>query len=255
MAWNGTVTCSECYRTGHNKAGCPRRKERYQEALAIPEADRDWGQQRLVDSYESSKKRRSSRKCSYCSEAGHNRRKCTALSEHTGHVARQQAAFRMAFLEHVHDIGLQVGALVQQTGNHRAGAHVVLNIHWDNIDITQCGSNGLLRFIQTRPLSDLGNSRARTHSFTLKSPDTWATGPRYAGPQDRWQEDSYGIDVIGATHTPAQPPEGWLTGPGHIKEFFKDRAAWQWPTKPGDNYYSCEWWDLGEQNQEIKESS
>ena len=78
MAWNGTVTCSECYNTGHNRNGCPRRKERHAEALALPEGEREYYQRRLIEDFA----RKKQRKCSYCDEQGHNRRSCQKLKEH-----------------------------------------------------------------------------------------------------------------------------------------------------------------------------
>jgi|TARA_R110000824_G_scaffold185997_17_gene367178 hypothetical protein len=260
MAWNGTVTCSECYQTGHNKAGCSRRKERYEKALAIPKGEREWQQTRLIENYENSKKRRSTRKCTYCSESGHNRRKCVPLINHIAYVVRQQKAFRAAFLEHVHSVGLHAGSLVQRSGysanQQRSVPFVVTAIHWDNVDITTCGPHGLVRLIEVCPLTDLGGIRGdRSHqTFTLKSPDTWRTGPQWPIPEGRYQENSYSVDVIGPAFTPAEPPQGWLEGSGRIKEYFNDRHSWQWPTKDNDTYYSCNWWDV-EENQEIKESS
>ena len=31
MSWNGTVRCSICYKSGHNKSGCPQVAEDYEE--------------------------------------------------------------------------------------------------------------------------------------------------------------------------------------------------------------------------------
>ena len=30
MSYNGTVTCSHCYRQGHNKSGCPELKKAFE---------------------------------------------------------------------------------------------------------------------------------------------------------------------------------------------------------------------------------
>jgi len=255
MAWNGTVTCSECYRTGHNKNGCPQRKERYQEALAMPEEERGWRERRVIQDFEDKKLRSTTRKCSYCGTSGHNRRKCEQLAEHSGYVQRQQVAFRAAFLEHLRDVGLNTGCLVKGTGDYvnNNPLSIVMEIHWDTVTVTRCG-NGINRFIVARPLTEIGNARSY-ESYTLNRPDHWPVGEDFPAQENCWQEKSYAGKVVGPCEEPVNPPEGWLIDEKAVKEFFKERESWQWPTEnSASTYHSCNWWNL-EENQELKKTA
>ena len=66
MSYNGTVRCSYCYNTGHNRRSCPKLKK------YIEENPDSW---RAIQAKES-KKRASNRRCSWCNETGHNARTC-----------------------------------------------------------------------------------------------------------------------------------------------------------------------------------
>lgn len=52
MSWNGTVRCSHCYQTGHNRRGCPKLteeiKQRYDRAYAVRDEIRGMTDEELV---------------------------------------------------------------------------------------------------------------------------------------------------------------------------------------------------------------
>jgi len=255
MSWNNTVTCSECYQTGHNRAGCPRRKERYQEALAKPEEERGYYENSLIREMEAKKNSNTKRRCSYCAESGHNRRKCEPLAEHSEHVQRQQTAFRTAFLEHIREIGLNIGCLFKGTGDYvsKNALGIVIDINWNEVSVTNC-SSGIQRFVRARPLSKLTHNRSYD-SYSIHRPDHWPIGETFPTKENCWLETSYSGEVVGPSETPIEPPSGWLTDTQPVKEFFKDRALWQWPTEnSANNYNSCNWWNL-EENQELKKTA
>ena len=253
MSWNRTVTCSECYQTGHNRAGCPRRKERYQEALARPEEERGYYENSLIREMEAKKNSNTKRKCSYCGESGHNRRKCEPLAEHTGYVQLQQEAFRAAFLEHIRKIGLNIGSLFKGTGAYTSDISlgVVVDIDWNEISITHL-AGGLQRFLKVRPLSQL-NVDGSLHSCCITRPDHWPIGENFPTKETAWVEMRYSGEVLGPTDTPVEPPYGWLTDTQPVKEFFKDRERWQWPNE-NSNHYSCYWWNIDD-NQLLKKTA
>ncbi len=251
MAWNGTVTCGVCYKTGHNRRGCPTLKSRHEQALATKEEDRTYYDQRLIREFENKERSNKSRKCTYCGEKGHNRRSCTILKVHMGHVKKQEVAFRTAFVEHLNELGLNVGSLVQGVGTSISGEYrtaVVTDILWDNISIVKAYIM-MPRFLKVQPLKAFSDPRVTTY-FNITSPDSWPTGPKWssAANSNRWEEDYYKCEVLGSTGTDAKAPHGWIDDMTHVKEFFKDRESYQWPDDQqddcGGSYYSCEWWDL-----------
>jgi len=252
MSWNGTVTCRECYKTGHNRRGCPRRKERHQEALAKPEGEREYYDDRIIREFENDKKRRSKpRTCSYCKrQAGHNRRKCPELAEHTAYVQKQQVAFRKTFLEHIQGLGLNVGALVRRPGSDNARVHIVTEIRWDLVHIKNW-AEGTTCFIGTRPIAQLGNPRSYKWA-TVLAPESWPVGATWnRGHRDA--EERYITEVISSSRDTIEPPSGWLTSENATKKIFEDRESWQWPREECSyDSYRCDYWNLEEKEQKLE---
>jgi hypothetical protein len=147
--YNGSVRCSHCYETGHNKRTCPdytetllRRLEQYRQA-AIENPDIADGYMVSVEriaaqigkrtgtnplSGEKITKRGPTRKCSYCkykhgswtdAGLGHTRRTCPELKEDYSDAVTVNAAYRAGILENMRKIGLGTGALISQVvGGH-----------------------------------------------------------------------------------------------------------------------------------------
>ncbi len=256
MAWNGTVTCSECYNTGHNRSGCPKRKERYKEALALPEEEREYYHRSIIREVENKKQRSTTRKCSYCDTQGHNRRKCEKLIEHMDVVIRMQKSFRTNLLDHFNNIGMNLGALVIPEGEYvnddQKVPMMVTDINWKYCNVMQ---GELTRMIVAVPLRSFNNDRSRSQ-YTIQGDPEWPTGPRWSHDQS-YSLRSYGVQVVAAGPGDVVPPSGWLDDTQGIKEWFKDRATWQW-TREGDEYNSSFWWKLEEdfeENQELKKTA
>ena len=71
MSYNGTVRCSYCHTTGHNRRSCPELKKYCEE-----NPDSNWAK------FETHRKaRKSKRRCGHCGETGHNKRTCPELAE------------------------------------------------------------------------------------------------------------------------------------------------------------------------------
>ncbi len=260
MSWNNTVTCSYCYRSGHNRRGCPTRRARLNEALLKPEEQREYADLNIIQEYERRSKDSRTRKCTYCGKEGHNRRSCEPLKAHTEHVVRQEIAFRKAFVKHINELGLNVGSLVvphDQSENQRGYVedvpHLVTKIKWDLISICKARVS-FDRFVVARPVHDLMSDR-RSAFLNITAPDHWPTGKQWHGNDQRWQEHHYGLKVVSSVSDKAEPPEGWLTDTQLLKEFFKDREDWMWPSEENgrgrSDYYGCDWWDL-EKDQELE---
>ena len=103
--------CSFCHERGHTKASCPtytahieRRRANY--------GDDDWH----VKNYDAKKRKKAesakNRKCSYCREGGHTRRKCSALQADISTTREILVEFRRNWLNRCVEEGLGNGALI-----------------------------------------------------------------------------------------------------------------------------------------------
>jgi len=129
LSWNNTVTCSWCYKTGHNKNGCPDRKEYIQRNPDSYEARRD--QQR----------KSRGRKCGYCEETGHTRRTCPALKQDREGLMIKNIRMRAQVYNYLQEQGLAPGALFTVTHwNHGDSTAMVERIQWQKIRV----DNGFL---------------------------------------------------------------------------------------------------------------
>ena len=265
MSWSGTVYCGYCNGKGHNRRGCEQyknaQKERYDSAMRTPEEERTYYDNIAIERWEKRQQKKSEpRRCTYCTDLGHNRRTCEKLKVHMEHVLKQEFAFRKAFVEHINEIGLNVGCLI---GPHDDNArkqirdipHLVMSIRWQEITITEA-RHSLNRFVMARPIDDLVSDRQLT-GFNIHPPEHWPTGTQWVPMSDtnRWQEQYYGLQVVSGMPGSIEPPAGWLEDPKAVKDFFKERESWQWPSENNvSDYYKCDWWVL-EEDQELKKSA
>jgi len=136
MSWNKTVTCSYCYKTGHNKTGCPKLKKYISENPNSYEASRAQSKKNRV------------RTCSYCKQPGHNRKTCEMLSENRANLHARNKKFRAAMLTHLKNYGIGVGALAEweedSWGSLRYGEPIrgiVNSIRWRELNIWQAATS------------------------------------------------------------------------------------------------------------------
>ena len=243
MAWNGTVTCSECWKTGHNKNGCPRRKERYEAALAMPHEERGYSERRIIQDMEYKKERNSSRRCSYCNEQGHNRRSCPKLKEHFAIIAEMNRDYRTKLVEWVQEQGLNAGALLRTPESTLC---FVSGLAWDHINIWQ---GEIPRFILAKPVSALGDRYQ--NQYTISDNPDWPTGTKWKH-SDSYSARSYLAEVVGPVNTPVVAPDGWVEDTQPVKEFFKSRRLYDW-TEDASHYNSHDWWRLAAEEKNSQE--
>ena len=105
MSYHGSVYCGWCCTKGHNKRGCPERKEYIRANPDSYEARKQQGE-------EQRRKERGARKCSYCDTAGHNRKTCTFLRSDRQFIVAHYKERRSTIAEKLVQEGLGVGALV-----------------------------------------------------------------------------------------------------------------------------------------------
>ena len=97
MSWNGTVRCGHCYKSGHNKRGCPEIKKKIAADPNCWEAQHGAGKPR---------------QCSYCDKSGHNRKTCPPRKTHEALYRSDNQLWRRAFEKWAVAEGLGYGALI-----------------------------------------------------------------------------------------------------------------------------------------------
>lgn len=129
--------CGWCYMYGHNRATCPEYTESVKTSAEY-EVERNEGKNTidLCDQYyqrEYAKRtkttvlldgtkldhplrtrRQSTRTCSYCGNAGHNRRKCEEYDAWSENVVKVTSDYRKAIKKQLQGSGWSIGALVQE---------------------------------------------------------------------------------------------------------------------------------------------
>ena len=203
--YNGTVRCSHCYNSGHNKRSCPQKLERMQKHYETEKAaggahvDYYAGQlarQTGVNPETGAKQRRRTeygRTCSYCKESGHNRRKCGTLATDRVRYAALTQKVRAEQRALMVEQGCGVGAMVQteQYGDVAmwlGSAINITNVHPKNIRVgmTLRPINPALRVAGKTicPESDQSTynsykvlSPVTASQITTQLPDDWETSP------------------------------------------------------------------------------
>ena len=271
MAWNGTVTCGYCYRTGHNRRSCPEIKRIVAEGRKKKDEERGYLERSLIREADMRKATTRVRKCSYCDRPGHNRRSCPTLKAHKGYVMKQEVAFRTAMLAHIRALGLAVGGLVlNDSRNQKRGPSdlthgrpgqppmFIEEIMWEHLSITTA-HDSIPYFLKVKSLRkfDQPTGRAMDQLYkTINAPleawdiveDGWKRDEESEG--NRWHEYRHACVVI--SHAPqfAKPPEDWLSCDIQVNKHFEEREAWMWPSnedmaeKTHRPYYSCDWWKV-----------
>tara|TARA_R110002110_G_scaffold318627_3_gene531415 strand:+ start:5665 stop:6387 length:723 start_codon:yes stop_codon:yes gene_type:complete len=196
MSWNGTVTCSYCHESGHNKAGCSRYTAKIEEWRAA-------GCMGIaVRRYDAKKERKQTsaknRKCSWCSETTHNRRTCPAYKVSFAAFQGAQAQYTRDYVKALAAGGLTPGSMFHMgLGEHaNPNPHIIATVDWDRIIWWQ-KRNYTLRYLsadqlgtgyrgrQFSPLDQLrGQSRDRTH-LTVVVPGNEASFLQSV-PKDIW---------------------------------------------------------------------
>ena len=155
MSYNGTVRCSWCYKSGHNKRTCPEyteilKKRAIQEINGDNDYDGYWGRQynkrvndglyadgsAMSDEHLNQAKVRGGkvRRCTYCGSKGHNRRTCPTLKANKEAYVEAAIAFRHRLVGAMRSAGVGVGALVQTERWGDTYCWMITKINWGSID-------------------------------------------------------------------------------------------------------------------------
>lgn len=254
-----TVHCSYCHEKGHNKSSCPGRKERIEELRAL-HGDEHYS----VRQYDRKKARQkatgSNRKCSYCSEGGHNRATCTVLKEHMAETKVKNSEFRKAVYKSLCDHGIGIGAIVSSDNFTRTvnpesysdGVYrvpqVVVNINWAGIntwnrevwyfDSPTTNPDGTQQApIFTLPFDRLSqthgswkNAMGYPFDEELLRLFLGAADFKYLADGSHWRAKHIGNHflTVESPVPPTAPPAGWLESEDkRIKHVYEQRKSWQ----------------------------
>ncbi len=128
------VYCGHCGQRGHNRLGCPDRKQ------AARENPDGYIARQIAREQEIRKRAVESRTCSYCSQPGHNRRGCPTLKSDKEHILVRQQNYIDNFMSACGDAGFGLGALVRIPQGPTSDPWrqevlaLVSKFNWDNID-------------------------------------------------------------------------------------------------------------------------
>ncbi len=267
--FRGTVTCGACYGQGHNKRSCPRLTERLENnykhlADAIANGGgSSWDETRAErmamqiakrtgtnpKTGEILVKRGPKRRCSYCKYqqpydedhgVGHTRRTCAAMKEDRRAAIAGTALMRKAVLEHMQEVGVGVGALIQQrmsgyfpdpknpgetTWDRREVATMVRSIQWDAITVfdpqasifitqrvNEFGTN-TQQYVELPYIYDDTGERMRvSEDGVISATEGNIIGTWYVGPHEN--ENTYNRKRLlsGVSGATIKPPANWLSG-------------------------------------------
>lgn len=173
MSYNGTVRCSYCYQTGHNRRKCPdltaRIKSQYEGNIGMAKEERERGNESAAEWYDdraedhrqqyikrtkidlatgekvSNKAAQAVRlkkvTCGYCGERGHTRRTCEAVKIDKQVFIEAARHTRLAALEKAREIGIGLNSIVplKLWGYHNGeyGNHVthryIQSVEWNRV--------------------------------------------------------------------------------------------------------------------------
>ena len=204
--YNGTIRCGYCHGEGHNSRTCPTKLERLQRNFEnAKESDSYvdyYGRQiakmtgKNPETGESIKRRYEGygRKCSYCKEHGHNRRKCEQLSADVTRYAALTAKTRAAQRALMIEQGVGVGAMVRWSG----GVYLV-----ETVKVGKCHPKDRHVQVKLRPMNP---SQRVGWMSVIEDPDQ----SRYSG---------YTVlSPVNADQINKSLPDDWETQPLDIKD-------------------------------------
>ena len=242
MSWSGTVTCSHCYRQGHNKRKCPVLTEQISdkytgnvkaaatEREAGNENDAKWYDERAevyrqqyikrtkidlatgktVTNKAAKAVRMKKVQCGYCGQRGHTRRTCPAVKVDKQVFVEESRRVRIAALEAARETGIGLGSMIPirspgyQNGEWRRD---ILTLRYvKSIEWDSCCAyrpNLTVKHVDARKLGSPNQSPYTSQDQIAKLVQANDTALRYA--------DAEGQDLPVSSLVPTlDPPKGWL---------------------------------------------
>ena len=243
MSYNGTVTCSYCYKQGHNRRKCPDLTERValqytghinnakQSRADGKISDAEWYEDRAEKSRQEYLKRtkidlatgekvtnkaaKAARmkkvKCGYCGQRGHTRRTCPAVKVDKQVFIEETRRMRIAALESAREVGIGLGSMlpIRSTGYDADGQwrRDILTVRYvKSIEWDTCHANRpalTVKHVDARKLGAPNQSPYTSQDQIEKLVQANNTALAYA--------DAEGQDLPPSSLVPTlDPPKGWL---------------------------------------------
>ena len=238
MSWSGTVTCSHCYKQGHNLRKCPDYTARVLrnyldhlgQAAAIDETDPDYylrvaERYRLeymkrtkIDPATGEKVKNKTAKaermknvtCGYCRDTGHTRRTCEVVKRDKLVYIEESRRVRVGVLEAARETGIGVGSMIpiRTNGYNNAGEwgthtslRYVKGVDWN---VVTAGRAGLWVYhIIAGKLGAANQSRWTSRDKILNLRENFNEACSYAELQNQAEPTASLIPSL-------DPPDGWL---------------------------------------------
>jgi len=128
MSYTRSVYCSFCGERGHNRTGCPKRKQYIKDNPHSWEAIKEQRKQQRRDEV----KAKGGRKCSYCGNRGHTTRTCEVKKQDRVRLTEVLKRERTEGLKRLNEMGWGVGALFERKNRwvEEKQIYMVEKIEW-----------------------------------------------------------------------------------------------------------------------------
>lgn len=239
MSWSGTVTCSHCYRQGHNMRKCEkynarllrdyndhrgyagavdqrdpdyylRQAERYRkEYMKRTKIDPATGEK--VKNKTAKAERMKSVTCGYCQETGHTRRICEVVKRDKLVFIEESRRVRAGVLADARETGIGVGSMIpiRVSGYHGPdnswGLHTSLryikNVDWNTVTSSRPGL--WVYHIVASKLASASQIRWTSRDQILRLQEKFNEARNYA---EALQQPAPPASLIPSL----DPPDGWL---------------------------------------------
>ena len=179
MSYRGrSVYCSFCGERGHNRTGCPKRKQYIKDNPDSWEAIKE---QRRVQRRKETKAK-GGRKCSYCLERGHTARTCETKKQDRVRLVTALAKERSEGLKRLNELGWGIGALFEKANRwtNSKNIYMVDKIewkHWTDSDMVTLG--GINVEHAATPEHDWRNPKHISVTISLHQDDKTPICPRH----------------------------------------------------------------------------
>ena len=243
MSWSRTVTCSYCYKQGHNRRKCPDLTERialqYTGHINNAKESREKGKISDAEWYDSraelkrqeymkrtkidlatgekvtNKAAKAARmkkvQCGYCGQRGHTRRTCPHVKVDKQIFVEETRRARLSALDAARRVGIGLGSMlpIRSTGYNAEGEwrRDILTMRYvKSVEWDSCHANRpnlTVKHVDARKLGAPDQSRYTSQDQIAKLVQGNDTALRYA--------DAEGQDLPPSSLIPTlDPPKGWL---------------------------------------------
>ena len=271
MSWSGTVTCSYCYKQGHNKRKCPeltaRIKGEYEGAISMANQERERGNENDAKWYgeraegkrqeyikrtkidlatgekvtnKAAKAERMKKvTCGYCKERGHTRRVCPVVKRDKQVFIEETRRARIAAFEHAANLGIGIGSMVpiRSTGWNAAQEYgTYTNLRYvKSVDWDTCDSNRPKLFAYHMDARKLGAPDQARHT-SRDSFDNLVKAHQEARNHALTEDQKPPMASLIPT---LDPPKGWLQP---TEKSMKENLKREFPTT-GNEYNKARNWN------------